>query len=200
MDSESKLMISWLVGRRAPSTANRFIADLHSRLASRVQITTDGYSPYISAVENVFGWAGADFAQLVKIYATSGRESSEAARRYSPGVCVGAEKMWIMGDPDPDFVSTSFIERQNMTMRMHMRRFTRLTNAFSKKVENHAYAVDIHFMFYNFVRPHMTLTKAHPQHYPTTPAMKAGVTDHVWTAEEVCALLDPARLLGVPSL
>jgi IS1 family transposase len=201
MDADSKLMVCWLVGRRSPQAAREFIVDLHGRLANRVQITTDGYGPYVSAIERTFGWAGADFAQLVKIYASQGGQDSNAtARRYSPGVCIGADKTWVMGDPDPDHVSTSYVERSNLTMRMGMRRFTRLTNAFSKKVANHAYAVDIHMMHYNFCRPHMTLTKSHPLHYPTTPAMAAGIADHVWGLEEVCALLDPARLLGAGAL
>ncbi len=131
---------------------------------------------------------------LVKIYGGS-NQVHDAATRYSPPVVVGAEKIPQWGDPDPDFISTSYVERSNLTMRMGMRRFTRLTNAFSKKVENHAAAVEVHMMHYNFCRPHTTLTKAHPRHYPTTPAMAAGLTDHVWTVEEVCALLDPSRLL-----
>ena len=180
MDADSKLMICWLVGRRSPQAAREFITDLSGRLANRVQITTDGYGPYLSAVESAFGWAGADFAQLVKIYATGTQADSNAtARRYSPGVCVGAEKTWVMGSPDMDHVSTSYVERSNLTMRMAMRRFTRLTNAFSKKVENHAYAVDIHMMHYSFCRTHMTLTRSHPLRYPQTPAMAAGVADHV---------------------
>ena len=182
-----------------------FLSRLHGReffgviirlAGTVVQITTDGYGPYQSAVERSFGWNGADFAQLVKIYASTGDTSGNAtARRYSPGVCIGAEKTWIMGDPELDTISTSLVERSNLTMRMQMRRFTRLTNAFSKKVENHAWAVDIHFMVYNFARPHMTLTKAHPRHYPQTPAMAAGIADHVWSIEEICGLLDPARPL-----
>jgi IS1 family transposase len=190
MDADSKLMICWSVGQRSGQAATAFMADLASRLVNRVQLTTDGYSHYLSATERAFGWNGVDYAMLMKIYA-----SSESGR-FSPAVCIGAEKKWVMGNPDPDLVSTSYVERQNLTMRMHMRRFTRLTNAFSRKVENHAYAVDIHFMIYNFARPHGTLTKAHPLHYPTTPAMTAGVTDHVWTVEEICGLLDPNRLIG----
>jgi hypothetical protein len=150
----------------------------------------------VGAIEKVFGWAGADFAQLVKIYKQPHPgDSNAAARRYSPGICIGAEKTPVMGEPDPDYVSTSFVERSNLTMRMGMRRFTRLTNAFSRKVENHAHAVALHFMHYNFCRPHSSLTQAHPRRYPTTPAMAAGVSDHVWTVEEVCGLLDPTRLL-----
>jgi IS1 family transposase len=190
MDADSKLMISWLVGRRSAEAAREFMADLHDRLANRVQLTTDGYPFYSGATESAFGWWGADYGMLVKIYA------SEQTGRYSPPVCVGAVKSPMMGDPDPDHISTSYVERSNLTMRMAMRRFTRLTNAFSRKVENHAYAVDIQFMYYNFCRPHMTLTKRHPLRYPQTPAMAAGIADHVWGLEEVCALLDPSRLLS----
>jgi IS1 family transposase len=193
MDADSKLMICWLVGRRSGAAAHQFMGDLHSRLANRVQLSTDGFAHYLRATESAFGWNGVDYAMLVKIY------ENENTGRYSPQVCVGAERHWVMGDPDMSQVSTSYVERSNLTMRMGMRRFTRLTNAFSKKVVNHAYAVDIHFMHYNFCRPHMTLTKGHPLHYPTTPAMAAGVADHVWSLEEVCAMLDPARLLGTPA-
>jgi IS1 family transposase len=190
MCADSKLMVSWLVGTRRKGMAIRFLQDLHGRLANRVQLTTDGHNAYLDAVDRVFG-IDVDFAQLVKVYA-----SVPSAGRYSPPICIGAEKIYQWGEPDPDHVSTSFVERSNLTMRMQIRRFTRLTNAFSRKVENHAYAVDIHFMHYNFCRPHMTLTKAHPLHYPTTPAMAAGIADHVWTLEEVCALMDPSRMLG----
>lgn len=197
LDPDSKLMVCWLVAKRSPSACREFVGDLASRLAQRIQLTTDGYGTYLSAVEDAFGWAGADFAQLVKIYASNQAEGgSVAARRYSPGICIRTEKHWVMGDPDPDYVSTSHVERSNMTMRMGMRRFTRLTNGFSRKIENHAYSVDIHMMHYNFCRPHTTLTKAHPLHYPTTPAMAAGVAKHVWSLEEVCGLLDPSRLVG----
>lgn len=191
MDADTKLMIAWHVGPRDGVAARDFMADLAGRLATRVQITTDGLAWYRPAVEQAFRWGGTDFAQLVKVYANS----SEGATRYSPPVVVAAEKHWVMGNPDADHVSTSYVERQNLTMRMGMRRFTRLTNAFSKKVENHSYAVDIHYMHYNFCRQHMTLTKAHANRYPTTPAMAAGIADHVWSIEEVCALLDPSRLL-----
>jgi IS1 family transposase len=201
IDGDSKLMVSWLVGQRSPESAREFARDLRSRLATRVQITTDGYWPYLPAIEAAFGWAGADFAQLVKMYApASSGDSNLTARRYSPGVCIGIQKSWVMGNPDPDHVSTSFVERSNLTMRMQMRRFTRLSNGFSRKLENHSYAVDIHFMVYNFARPHMTLTKSHPLHYPTTPAMAAGIADHVWSIEEICALLDPTRLVGTGSV
>jgi IS1 family transposase len=192
MDPDSKLMVCWLVGRRSHAAARAFMADLHGRLANRVQLTTDGFRPYFDAVDRAFG-ANVDYAMLVKSYATVPRE---ATVRYSPAAYIGSEKMPQWGNPDPDHISTSHVERQNLTMRMGMRRFTRLTNAFSKKVENHEHAVALHFMYYNFVRPHTTLTQAHPNRYPTTPAMAAGVADHQWTVEEVCALLDPFRTLG----
>jgi IS1 family transposase len=189
MDADSKLIVSWLVGTRRKGAAQEFIGDLHSRLASRVQLTTDGHNAYLYAVDRIFG-ASVDFAQLVKIYV-----GANSGGRYSPPVCVGAEKIIQWGDPDPDHISTSFVERQNLTMRMSIRRFTRLTNAFSRKLENHKAAVEIHMMNYNWCRPHGTLTKAHPHRYPTTPAMAAGLSDHVWTLEEVCGLLDPERML-----
>jgi IS1 family transposase len=193
--SDSKLMVAWKVGRRNARMGLAFMRDLRSRLANRVQLTTDGHNVYLLAVERAFGWQRVDYAQLVKIYSSNPENST----RYSPPVCVGAIKQAVMGNPDPALVSTSYVERANLTMRMGMRRFTRLTNAFSKKLENHTRAVDIHMMFYNFCRPHATLTKAHPLHYPQTPAMAAGLTDHVWSVEEVCALMDPSRLLGAAS-
>jgi IS1 family transposase len=189
LDADSKLMVSWLVGTRRRGAALEFLADLQSRLAGRVQLTTDGHNAYLAAVDATFG-CDVDYAMLVKLYA-----STTATGRYSPPVCVGAEKIFQWGNPDMDHVSTSYVERSNLTMRMGMRRFTRLTNAFSRKMENHAHAVALHFMHYNFCRAHETLTKAHPSRYPTTPAMAAGIADHVWTVEEVCALLDPTRLL-----
>ena len=189
MDADSKLMVSWLVGTRRKGQAMEFIEDLRGRLAGRVQLTTDGHNAYLEAVERVFG-LDVDYAQLVKLYA-----SVPSVGRYSPPVCVGAEKIFQWGNPDPDHVSTSFVERHNLTMRMSMRRFTRLTNAFSKKLANHVAAVEIHMMHYNWCRPHGTLTAQRSGHYPTTPAMAAGLTDHVWTVEEVCALMDPDRLL-----
>src|SRR6266550_3066787 len=190
LDSETKLMVTWLVGPRSLENAHRFMHDLHSRLANRVQLTTDGNSQYISAVEGAFGWHGVDFSQLVKYYSADHGPGG----RYSPPVCTGIDKTRIMGNPDPAKVSTSFVERQNLTLRMNARRFTRLTNAFSKKVENHAHAVALHFMVYNFCRSHGTLTKA-KKGIHTTPAMAAGVTDHVWTIEEVLGLMDAKRLL-----
>ena len=193
VDADSKLMVSWLVGERSHKSARAFMCDLHSRLANRVQLTTDGLRAYEDAVDQAFG-ADIDYAMMVKTYS----RVIEHSVRYSPPVCTGAEKVWISGNPDPDYVSTSFVERQNLSMRMGMRRFTRLTNGFSRKVENHAHMVSLYFMYYNFCRPHTTLTKAHSHRYPTTPAMAAGVSSHVWTIEEVCAMLDPTLCLGGP--
>lgn len=191
IDADSKLMVSWLVGARSPESAHSFMRDVASRLANRVQLTTDGHSMYITAVENAFGWNGCDFARLVKTY---GLADTEGQPRYSPAVCTGATKEWMFGQPDMVKVSTSYVERSNLTMRMQSRRFTRLTNAFSKKAENHAHAVSLNFMYYNFCRAHMTLTKA-ASGIKTTPAMAAGASDHMWTVEEILELMDPKRLL-----
>ncbi len=182
IDAQTKLVPCWRVGKRDGAEAYQFMQDLAPRLASRVQLTTDGHKAYLEAVEGAFG-AGIDYAMLIKLY---GPEPKEAQRRYSPADCVGTEVKVIQGDPDKAHISTSYVERQNLTMRMSMRRFTRLTNAFSKKVENHMCAVALYFMWYNFARPHTTLSKP----YPKTPAMAAGLADHVWTAEEVVSLLD----------
>jgi len=194
IDADCKLIFSWLVGQRVQQSAQRFLHDVASRLANRVQLTTDGHPMYLTAVENAFGWAMVDFAQLVKTYATT--TDVDASRRYSPAVCTGAVKTTIMGRPDPDLISTSYVERANLSMRMGMHRFTRLTNAFSKKAENHAHAVSLYFMFYNYCRPHQTLTKA-ANGVKTTPAMAAGVSvsDHVWTVEEILGLMSPDYLL-----
>jgi IS1 family transposase len=188
LDADTKLIATWLVGQRSLENAHTFMHNLHGRLANRVTLTTDAFTPYISAVEGAFGWLGCDFSQLVKRY------TGDPTGRYSPPICVGVESHTVMGSPDPTRVSTSFIERQNLNIRMNVRRFTRLTNAFSKKVENHAHAVALHFMVYNFCRPHGTLTKA-KKGVHTTPAMAAGVTNHVWTIEEVLGLMDPKKLL-----
>jgi IS1 family transposase len=174
--ADTKLVPCWHVGMRTADDADHFLNDLAPRLARRVQITTDGLKLYLSAVEGAFGWNGADYAQLVKLYGPS----PEGERRYSPAVCIGAEKSWVMGNPDAAHVSTSYVERQNLTMRMSMRRFTRLTNAFSKKVENHAHAVALHFMHYNFARVHKTLR--------VSPAMAAGVDNHLWTIAEIAEM------------
>ncbi len=186
--ADSKLAITWLVGPRSYESTNQFVGDLSTRLAQRVQLTTDGLSWYPVAIENAFGWARCDYAQLVKKYAAA------ETGRYSPPVCVGAEKVPVMGNPDPSKISTSYVERQNLNMRMQMRRFTRLTNGFSRKAENHAHAVSLHFMAYNYCRPHGTLTKTFKGR-KVTPAMACELADHVWTIEEVLELMNPQRLL-----
>ena len=181
LDADSKLIVCWYVGSRQHEDAEAFIADLSERVRDRIQLTTDGLAAYPNAVGLAFG-RNIDFAQLVKQY-TSPREGQA---RYSPAVCTGIRVRVDRGNPDPDRISTSYVERQNLTMRMNMRRFTRLTNGFSKKLDNHMAAIALHFAYYNFVRPHTTL--ANP--YPRTPAMAAGVADHVWTLTEIAALLD----------
>jgi IS1 family transposase len=186
--ADTKLIASYRVGQRDPENAHAFVSDLAERLANRVQLTTDGLSMYLTAVESAFKWNGVDYAMLVKIYGSNYNANEAAHRRYSPAVCLGAQKEWIMGKPDFDEVSTSYVERQNLTMRMQMRRFTRLTNAFSKKVEFHLYAVALHFTFYNYCRPHQTLTKAN-RGIKTTPAMAAGLTVRPWTVYDILKLL-----------
>jgi IS1 family transposase len=173
--ADSKLVPSWYVGRRDYKSAKYFIDDLAGRLAHRVQLTTDGHKSYLQAVEDAFG-KDIDYAQLIKLY---GNEV-EAEKRYSPAECSGTIKERIQGNPDMKHVSTSYVERQNLTMRMSMRRFTRLTNGFSKKVENHAHAISLHYMYYNFCRIHQTLR--------VTPAMEAGVTDRLWEIEDIINL------------
>lgn len=180
IDADTKLVPSWRIGDRDTITAREFVSDLAGRLANRVQITTDGHRPYLEAVDGAFG-AEVDYAMLVKLYG----ETSEGQRRYSPAECIGAKKMKIAGNPDRCCISTSFVERQNLTMRMSMRRFTRLTNAFSKKIENHAHSVALHYMHYNFVRLHKTLK--------VTPAMAAGVTDHLWNIGDIVNLVEQAE-------
>jgi IS1 family transposase len=180
IDRETKLVPSWFIGDRSAQSAAAVMDDLQARIAGRVQLTTDGYHVYIEAVEAAFG-EGIDYAQLVKIYGVD----PEADHRYSPAKCLGSKATRISGTPELAEVGTSHVERQNLIMRMGMRRFTRLTNAFSRKVENLAAAVSLHFMYYNFARPHMSL--ANP--YPRTPAMAAGASDHVWTIQEIVALL-----------
>jgi len=175
--ADSKLMVSWMVEKRDAVWARRFINDLRERLTNRVQLTTDGHKVYLNAVENEFG-RDIDYAMLVKVYG----ESIEGEKRYSPAKYVSSTKEVINGNPDPKHISTSYVERQNLTMRMGMRRFTRLTNGFSKKVANLAYAVSLHFMYYNFVRIHQSLR--------VTPAMEAGITDHLWTLEDIARLAD----------
>lgn len=188
--ADTKLMVSWLVGDRSLENTHLFMGSVAERLTNRVQLTTDGHYMYLTAVEDAFGWQGVDYSQLIKHYSAS--HGPRGA--YSPPVCTGAERKPIMGHPDPAHVSTSFVERQNLTLRMSVRRFTRLTNAFSRKVENHAHAVALHFMVYNFCRSHGTLTKQ-AKGIHTTPGMAAGVADRVWTVEDLLALADPDRLL-----
>lgn len=179
IDADSKLVMSWLVGERNGETAHTFINDLAGRLANRIQLTSDGLKLYVEAVEEAFG-CDIDYAQLVKKYGGYVEEGGE--RRYSPGLCTGAKKTAIQGDPDMKKVNTSYVERQNLTMRMHMRRFTRLTNGFSRKVENHGHAVALHYYFYNMVKIHTSLR--------ITPAMAAGVTDRLWDLGELVDLLE----------
>ncbi len=184
--ADTKLIPCWLIGPRDAEAAHTFMLDVASRMAGRIQLTTDGLNWYLSAVENAFGWDGADYAQLVKTYGQP--EDKGAVRRYSPPVCTGALKVPVMGNPDDRLISTSYAERHNLTIRMQNRRYTRLTNAFSKKVENHAYSFALSMMHYNFCRAHQTLTRAN-RGIHLTPAMAADVTDHRWTLEEVLAVL-----------
>lgn len=176
IDAETKLVPCWHIGRRDGRAAYEFITDLASRLAHRVQLTTDGHKPYLEAVEAAFG-SDIDYAMLVKIY---GKPQEEV--RYSPAECLGCQVFEVAGTPDPAHVSTSYVERQNLTMRMSMRRFTRLTNGFSKKLDNHRHAVALHYMYYNFARIHKTLR--------CSPAMAAGVSQKLWEISDIVALLD----------
>jgi IS1 family transposase len=182
IDADTKLVPSYLIGLRNADCAIAFANDLKSRLANRVQLTTDGHKMYLVAIESAFG-SEIDYAQLVKLY---GQELLQNEKRYSPSECIGAEKHVVQGSPDIKAVSTSFIERQNLTMRMGMRRFTRLTNGFSKKIDFLEYNVALHFMYYNYARVHKTL--ANP--YPRTPAMAAGIENHIWTIEDIVRLTD----------
>ncbi len=183
LDPDTKLVPSYLIGGRGMAEACDFMDDLVTRLRNRVQLTTDGYSRYLTAVTGAFG-NRVDYAQLIKIYGRD--QSGRPERRYSPAVCLGADAHTVSGDPDPAHISTSHVERLNLTMRMSMRRYTRLTNGFSKKVENLAAAVSVHFAFYNFCRPHKSLGGK-------TPAMAAGLSDHVWTLHELIGLLEQAE-------
>ena len=175
LDADSKLIVSYLAGQRGPRWANAFMEDVASRIDSRIQITTDGLRAYAEAVEGAFGM-DVDYAMLIKLY---GNDSFD--RRYSTGDCIGTQRAVLQGSPDPKHISTSFVERQNLTMRMSMRRFTRLTNAFSKKIQNHEAAIALHFMHYNFCRIHKTLR--------VTPAMEAGIAHTPWTVEDLVAIL-----------
>jgi IS1 family transposase len=177
IDADTKLVPCWTIGRRDPDTARVFVSDLAGRLADRIQLTSDGLRTYLNAVVSAFG-ESVDYAMLVKAYGND----PEAEKRYSPAACTACNEEAVIGEPESEHISTSYIERQNLTMRIGIRRFTRLTNAFSKKIENHAAAVSLHMMYYNFGRVHMTLK--------TAPAVAAGVADHVWSIEEIIALMD----------
>jgi IS1 family transposase len=181
IDADSKLIISYTLGDRGAATAQGFMRDMAGRIANRIQLTTDGHRVYADAVEDAFG-AGIDYAMLVKLY---GASNDNPESRYSPATCIGCRTGVLAGSPNPDHISTSFVERSNLSMRMGMRRFTRLTNGFSKKLENHGHMVALYFFHYNFIRIHKTLR--------VTPAMEAGITDHVWSFEELLALLDARR-------
>lgn len=178
--ADTKLVPSWIIGDRTSATGIEFMDDLRARLANRVQLTSDGHKAYLEAVEGAFG-GDVDYAQLIKLY---GNEGGQSETRYSPAECTGIKKRVIEGRPAKELISTSYAERQNLTMRMSMRRFTRLTNAFSKKIENHAHSVALHFMYYNFCRIHQTLK--------VTPAMEAGVTDRLWEVSDIVRLVEAA--------
>jgi IS1 family transposase len=189
IDADSKLMITWLVGARNTENATAFMVDLRSRLTGKIQLSTDAHSMYQTAVRSAFRYDDVDWGTIIKEYGTIPGDNQ--SHRYSLPVVIGTRKRKEIGDPEVDLISTSYVERSNLTLRMQQRRFTRLTNAFSKKAENHAHAVSLYFMYYNFCRAHQTLTKNHPNHYPTTPAMAAGLTDHVWKVEEILTAMDP---------
>jgi IS1 family transposase len=181
IDADSKLVVSWFVGNRSAESANYFMQDIATRLANRVQLTTDGHHAYLEAVTGAFG-SQIDFAQLIKMYGSSSADSSsQTERKYSPSKLKSITKRTVSGNPDEAHISTSYVERQNLTMRMHMRRFTRLTNAFSKKVENHCHAIALHFVYYNFCKIHKTLR--------VTPAMEAGLVKRVMTLEDIANLV-----------
>lgn len=180
LDADSKMILSYFVGGRDGECAMWFMDDLRDHLANHVQLTSEGHKAYLEVVEGAFG-DDVDYAQLVKMYGPS----ISAPGRYSPAECTGAKKVRVTGNPNVADVSTSYVERSNLTMRTHMRRFTRLTNAFSKKVENHAHAVALHIMYYNFVRIHKTLR--------VTPAMAAGVTDRLWEIADIAKLVEDAE-------
>jgi IS1 family transposase len=183
MDADRKLVINWLVGGRGGRFANEFVSDLADRLNNRVQITSDGFAPYREAINRAFG-NDVDYAMLIKDYA----KDKSAGGRYSPPVCVAARPQPITGNPDAQHINTSYVERQNLTMRMSMRRFTRLTNGFSKRLENHKHATALHYFHYNFIRKHQTLK--------TTPAVAAGVTDRVWVMTDFVRMLEREEILA----
>jgi IS1 family transposase len=181
LDADSKMIVSWMIGGRDAGYALALMDDLRSRVDTRMQLTTDGHTPYLRAVEEAFG-ADIDYSMLIKLYGEPSR-SPEAARRYSPTDCVGTRKDRVTGNPDPKHVSTSYVERHNLSIRMGVRRFTRLTNAFSKRIDNHCHALAIYFVYYNFCRSHASLKKL-------TPAMAAGVATSPWEMSNIVALID----------
>ena len=183
LDSDSKMILSWMVGGRDAGYATEFMADLQTRLAHRVQLTTDGLASYLEAVEDAFG-SEIDYAQLVKLYGEAKDQGPE--RKYSPSVCNGTKKIPIQGHPDKKHISTSYVERHNLTMRMSMRRFTRLTNAFSKKIENHCHALALYFVFYNFIKIHKSLK--------VTPVIEAGVADRLYEFTDILELIDAKKV------
>ena len=183
IEAQSKLVISWMVGRRDAGCATEFLRDVESRLSNRVQLTTDGHKMYLVAVPDAFA-SDVDYAQLVKVYGSD----PEGQTRYSPAQCLGTKRVDIIGAPDHEHISTSYVERQNLNMRMNMRRFTRLTNAFSKKLENHVAMIALFHMHYNFVRIHQTLR--------VTPAMEAGISQHVWSLDDIIRLSCPASAIA----
>jgi IS1 family transposase len=183
IEAQTKLVISWMVGRRDAGCATEFLQDVEGRLSNRVQLTTDGHKMYLTAVPDAFG-TGVDYAQLVKVYGSD----PEGATRYSPAQCLGTKRVDIIGSPDHEHISTSYVERQNLNMRMNMRRFTRLTNAFSKKLDNHVAMIALFHMHYNFARIHQTLR--------VTPAMEAGISQHVWSISEIVMLTTPTVALA----
>ena len=177
IDADTKLLISWFIGSREASAARIFMRDVASRLTNRIQLTTDGHRAYLDAVDAAFD-GDIDYAMLVKMYGTP----AEGERRYTPPVCLSAERRVVRGQPDPDYINTSYVERANLTMRMHMRRFTRLTNAFSKKFENHCHMVALYAVWYNFIRIHKTLR--------VSPAMESGIVDHLFSFEDLVGIVD----------
>jgi IS1 family transposase len=190
IEAQSKLLISYLVGGRDSEYAMMLMDDLRGRLANRVQLATDGHSAYLSAVEEAFG-VDVDYSMLIKLYGEP-PSSPEAARRYNPSECIGTRKHKVTGNPDPKHVSTSYVERANLTMRMAMRRFTRLTNAFSKKLENHAHMVALYALWYNFVRVHKTLRMS--------PAMAAEIETRLWSMEDIVGLIEAREDLRLGAL
>ncbi|HVT38196.1 MAG TPA: hypothetical protein VHE78_04075 [Gemmatimonadaceae bacterium] len=192
MCADSKLMLTWLVGDRSGANTRAMMRDVAGRLSNRVQLSTDALPWYPAAVEHAFGWNGCDYATIQKQFAT---DRTIPKGRYSPAKVTHIEVVEVMGKPQRKHISTSYVERSNLSLRMNNRRFTRLTNAYSKKAENHAHSVAIHFMAHNYLRAHGTLTKA-AKGYKTSPAMVCGLTDHVWTVEEMLSKMEPTYAIA----